>query len=300
LQNPESQVAIPLMIQDELIGVLSVESEGVNIFKQEDEQIIGLIANQAAIAINNAHLYEAEKQRVQEIEDIIKRLSDLTQTQQRTLNLFAKYVPEPVVKQALRGNPESMFDGVQQEVVLLFCDIRDFTPISEKLDPKQVVALLNIFYSGMNEVIKRYGGVINQFVGDEIFVLFGAPMPLVNAEEKAVRCAVGMIAQLEKINAQLQPSLGVSIKIGIGLNLGVVIAGNLGCEDKISYSVTGDSVNTAKRIESLTKEKPNSILISESLYLKTQHFIDADAWEPVAVKGKNDPMRVYEVRSMKS
>jgi class 3 adenylate cyclase len=105
-------------------------------------------------------------------------------------------------------------------------------------------------------VIRKHKGTINQFIGDEIFVAFGSPVPLVNPEESAVCCAVEMIAQLEKINQELQSSLGVHIHVGIGINYGPVIAGNLGCEDKISYSVTGDSVNTAKRIESLTHGHP--------------------------------------------
>jgi signal transduction protein with GAF and PtsI domain len=151
LKNPQSQLAIPLLIQEQLIGVLSVESETVNTFKLEDEQILKLIANQAAIAINNARLYEDERKRFHEIEDINARLSALTQTQQQTLNLFMKYVPETVVKKALRENPETMFEGDQLEVALLFCDIRDFTPLSEQLTPTQVVTVLNTFYSLMND-----------------------------------------------------------------------------------------------------------------------------------------------------
>ena len=299
LKNPQSQLAIPLLIQEQLIGVLSVESETVNTFKLEDEQILKLIANQAAIAINNARLYEDERKRFHEIEDINARLSALTQTQQQTLNLFMKYVPETVVKKALRENPDSMFVGDQLEVALLFCDIRDFTPMSEKLTPTQVVTVLNTFYSLMNEVIRKHKGVINQFVGDEIFVTFGAPVPLINPVESAVCCAVEMIAQLEKINQELQSSLGIHIHVGIGINYGPVIAGNLGCEDKISYSVTGDSVNTAKRIESLTHGHPDRILISDSVYAKTKHRLEVIPWEPVAVKGKNEKMVVYEVVRVK-
>jgi adenylate cyclase len=300
LRNPKSQVAIPLMKQDELIGVLSVESDQINIFKEEDEQIINLIANQCAIVIQQAAMYESEKQRFQEIEDINKKLSDLTQTQQNTLNLFMKYVPEPVVKKALRERPDSIFEGVQQEVAVLFCDIRDFTPMSEKLTPNQVVTVLNTYYSGMSEVIRNQCGLINQFVGDEIFVIFGAPVPVMQYEEKAVLCAIGMIEQLKVINQDLEAQLGVSIRVGIGVHSGPVVTGNLGCQDKIAYSVTGDTVNTANRIEALTKECPNSILISDAIYEKTNHLVDVKAWEPVAVKGKNEKVKVFEVVGLKN
>ena len=295
LHNPKSQVAIPLLKQDELIGVLSVESDGINIFKEEDEQIINLIASQAAIVIQQAAMYAEEKQRFQEIEEINRKLSNLTQTQNNTLNLFIKYVPETVVKKALSDKPESIFEGEQHEVAVLFCDIRDFTPMSEKLTPKQVVQVLNTYYSRMNDVIKKEGGVINQFVGDEIFVIFGAPVSLVHFEERAVTCAIGMIRQLEIINKELQEQLGVSLRVGIGIHSGPVVTGNLGCEDKIAYSVTGDTVNTAKRIETLTKEKPNSILVSDLIYDKVAHLVEATQWEPVTVKGKNEKIIVWEV-----
>jgi class 3 adenylate cyclase len=297
LTNPMSQVAIPLLKQDELIGVLSVESTKTNLFKEDDEQIIHLIANQAAIVIQQAAMFEAEKQRFLEIESINRKLSDLTEIQQSTLSLFVKYVPEAVVKKALRERPDSMFEGEQVNVAVLFCDIRDFTPMSENLTPKQVVSVLNIYYSRMSEVIRREGGVINQFVGDEIFVIFGAPVPLVNYEERAVMCAIGMIQQLECINKELDEQFGVSIRVGIGLNSGPVVTGNLGCSDKIAYSVTGDTVNTGKRIESLTKEQPNSILASDAVYQQVAHLVTAKAWEPVAVKGKNEKIVVWEVQA---
>jgi len=295
LRNPNSQVAIPLVNQEELIGVLSVESDATNIFKEDDEQIISLIANQAAMVIQQVRMYEAELQRFMEIREMNKKLTDLAQAQQSTLDLFIKYVPEPVVKKTLREKSGSIFEGEQQEVAVMFCDIRDFTPMSENLTPNEVVTVLNIFYAQMNEVIKQQEGVINQFIGDEIFVIFGAPVPVDNCEEKAVLCAIGMIRQLDIINEELQEKLGISIKVGIGINYGPVVTGNMGCENKISYSVTGDTVNTGKRIETLTKEKPNTILISESVYAKTKHVINTIPWQPVNVKGKDEKLTVYEV-----
>lgn len=300
LQNPKSQVAIPLLNKEELIGVLTVESDLLSLFKDEDEQIINLISSQAAIVIQQARMYDAERQRFLEIEQINRQLSDLTLTQQNTLNLFMKYVPEQVIKKGLSNRSDSIFEGEQKEVAVLFCDIRDFTPVSERLSPSQTVMLLNTYYSRMNDVIRAQRGVIMQFVGDEIFVIFGAPVPLVNCEERAVLCAVGMINQLTCINRELEASLGVSIHVGIGIHCGPVVTGNLGCEDKISYSVTGDTVNTAKRIESLTKEKLDSILVSNEIYEKTLHLVDAHAWEPVSVKGKNEKVKVWEVTGVKS
>jgi adenylate cyclase len=295
LQNPKSQVAFPLLIQDELVGVLAVESEKPRIYNADDEEIMTIIAEQAAMAIQKARSYEAEQARHKQIIEMNETLSGLYRQQQETLNLFMKYVPEPVVKKALRGKSEAMFDGELLHIAVLFCDIRDFTHASERLTPNQVVTLLNVYYKHMSEIIRKYEGVINQFVGDEIFVTFGAPIAIVNCEEKAVHCALEMIQQLQVMNAELLECLQVDLKVGIGINYGPVIAGNLGTEDRMEYCVTGDTVNTGKRIETLTKTCPNTVLVSESIYEKVKDLFSFRPWEPIEVKGKSEKIAVYEV-----
>ncbi len=297
LPNPKSLVAFPLLIQDELVGVIAVESEEQRIFKSEDEEIIAIIGEQAAMAIQKARMYEAEQESRSQLVEINETLSTLYRQQQETLNLFMKYVPESVVQKSLRNKTESIFDGELLHIAVLFCDIRDFTSASEKLSPGEVVTLLNSYYQFMNRIIREHEGVVNQFVGDEIFVTFGAPVSIPNCEEKAVHCAIGMIEQLKLLNAELKSCLQVEIKVGIGINYGPIIAGNLGSDDKIEYSVTGDTVNTGKRIESLTKEKPNTILISESIHEKVKDIFKLKAWEPIVVKGKSEKVAVYEVIS---
>ena len=295
LRNPKSQVAFPLLVQDELVGVLAVESEEPRIYDSNDEEIVSMIAEQAAIAIHKTRLYETEHARNKEILEMNESLSSLYRQQQETLNLFMKYVPESVVKRVLRGRPESMFDGELLHIAVLFCDIRDFTHASEQLSPNHVVTLLNCYYKHMSNVIRNHEGVINQFVGDEIFVTFGAPIAIVNCEEKAVRCALEMMDHLKVMNEELLSCLNVEIKVGIGINFGPVIAGNLGTDDRIEYCVTGDTVNTGKRIETLTKSSPNSILVSESVYEKVKGLFSFKPWEPIEVKGKSEKIAVYEV-----
>lgn len=151
----------------------------------------------------------------------------------------------------------------------------------------------------MTEVIKKHNGVVNQFVGDEIFAVFGAPVAYPNNEENAVFCAMEMMQKLNTLNELYQDKLAEPVGMGIGINTGEVVAGNLGSEDKIEYSVTGDTVNTGKRIEMLTKDSPNSILVSKSVYAKVESLIAANAWEPIAVKGKKEKIIVYEVNGKK-
>ncbi len=238
---------------------------------------------------------EVEKVRIKEIEETNKKLNQLIAKQSQTLSLFIKYVPEPIVKQALAKKTDSREVSKALQAGLLFCDIRNFTQLIDGLDPDQVVDLLNIYYSSMSEVITDHEGVIIQYVGDEIFVAFGAPLAIKNPNLQAVRCAIHMTKRLTEINKDLQVKFGREMAVGIGINFGSVIAGNLGSEDKLSYSITGSEVVTAKRIESLTRGLKNVILMSESVYSDVKHSIHSKAWGEVEIKGKNEKINVYQV-----
>jgi PAS domain S-box-containing protein len=238
---------------------------------------------------------EIDKLRLKEIEKTNKKLSKLIKRQTKTLDLFKKYVPEPVVNKALKQKDEEIRQGEKLEAALLFCDIRSFTPIAERLLPTQVVHLLNVYYSTMSEVINKHNGVINQFVGDEIFVSFGAPLPILEPETSAVKCALEMVHKLEDISESLRSIIKENIVIGIGIHYGPIVAGNLGSDDRLSYSITGDAVNTAKRIESLTKNLPNAILISQAIYDKTRDIISTNPLDEVAIKGKNEKVKIFQV-----
>ncbi|MBT28254.1 MAG: adenylate/guanylate cyclase domain-containing response regulator [Thalassobius sp.] len=228
---------------------------------------------------------------------LVDQLQIKVQEQEKTLKLFMKYVPEPVVQKALSDTGDSIFEGEVRNITVLFCDIRGFTSMSEDMTPKEVVSFLNHYYSIMSDVIKRHNGVVNQFVGDEIFSVFGAPVAYPNNEENAVFCAIEMMTKLEQLNELYKDKLPAPVGMGIGINSGEVVAGNLGSEDKIEYSVTGDTVNTGKRIEMLTKDTPNTILLSDTVYEKTKDVVTTKEWEPVAVKGKKEKIVVYEVLS---
>ena len=238
---------------------------------------------------------ESEKKRLKEIEIKNKELEKLISDQKRMLDLFVKYVPEPIVKKALTEKKKNIRKGERLEVALLFCDIRRFTTIAEGLEPQEIVHFLNVYYSIMSEVIKKHNGVVNQFVGDEIFVSFGAPLPIEEPELSAVMCAKEMVAKLTDINDNLSDTIEEKIQIGIGINFGPIIAGNLGSDDRLSYSITGDAVNTAKRIESLTGDLINAILISQSIFDKVSSSISTIPWGEVLIKGKNKKVNVFQV-----
>lgn len=227
--------------------------------------------------------------------DLMVKLQQKVEEQEQILKLFVKYVPEHVLKKSLQNNLESIFEGELRNVAVLFCDIRGFTAMSEELAPNEVVSFLNDYYSIMGEIVKQHKGIVNQFVGDEVFAAFGAPESNQDNEVNAVFCALTMMKNLHRLNDKYREKIKRDIQMGIGVNSGEVVAGNLGSEDRIGYSMTGDTVNTGKRIETLTKDQPNTVLISESVYKKTKELIQTKAWEPLYVKGKKDPIRVFEV-----
>lgn len=241
---------------------------------------------------------EIDKLRLKEIEKTNNKLSKLIDKQSRTLDLFKKYVPEPVVKKALKQKDEEIRSGEMLDAALLFCDIRSFTPIAERLSPNEVVYMLNTYYSMMSEVINKHNGVINQFVGDEIFVSFGAPLPVPDPEISSVKCAIEMIDKLVEISRSMKDILIENIAVGIGIHFGSIVAGNLGSDDRLSYSITGDAVNAAKRIESLTKGIKNTILISQPIYEKTRDVISTKTRDEVTIKGKNEKIKIYQVRGL--
>ena len=234
-----------------------------------------------------------------QLEETNRRLNEVNLKQLKTLSLFTKYVPEAVVKRGLAAHEGSLFHGEKLEIVALFCDMRGFTALSENLSPDTVVTMLNTYYTMMVEVISAHEGTVAQFVGDEIFAVFGAPLPIKNCVKNALRCALGMVRQLEQINAIIANVIGHSVNVGIGLNFGPVVAGNLGSSDRISYAVTGDTVNTAKRIESLAPDGKDVILISESIYERTGSFVVTRALPAALLKGKKAKLNVYEVLGLR-
>ena len=252
--------------------------------------------NELTTAIENARqLYTLQSHN----KTLFKDLHEKVQEQERTLKMFSKYVPEPVMRMALESTEESIFEGEQREIAVLFCDIRGFTPMSEYMKPREVVAFLNRYYSIMTDPIKKHNGSVSQYIGDEIFATFGAPIAFPHNEQNAVFCALEMMGKLKELNEYYRGKISTEIKMGIGIHYGEVVAGNVGSAEKIDYSVTGDTVNTGKRIEMITRDYPNKILISEKVYHAVKGLVDVKSWGPVKMKGKKEKINIYEVLERK-
>lgn len=216
------------------------------------------------MAIDNAlrlHKAEFEKQ------ELAQKVTAYEKEQQDILELFKRYVPGEVVSQALKTNKEDiMKPGESRVVSVLFADMRDFTQLSAKLPASEVVRFLNDYWNIISACINENKGSVNKYMGDGLLAVFGAPVSYINNHANAVAAALEMIDALDEINEKYSEKLGAEITIGIGINSGEVVVGNVGTDDFMEYTVIGSTVNTASRLEKISKEKPNSVIISEKTY----------------------------------
>jgi adenylate cyclase len=206
---------------------------------------------------------------------------------------FGKYMTAAIIEHLLAG--KVALGGESLKVTILFTDIRSFTTISEKMDPQQLVGLLNEYFTAMVGIVMSEGGVVDKYIGDAIMAVFGAPVPKQDDAVNAVRAAVKMRRALEELNGRLAARGVARLRTGIGIHTGQVIAGNIGSERRMEYTVIGDAVNLASRLESCTKDLGVDVLISEDTYQLTKHVIEARAVREITVKGRGAPVLTYQV-----
>jgi adenylate cyclase len=190
--------------------------------------------------------------------------------------------------------------GRAQEVAVMFCDIRDFTTITEKLPPSDVVEFLSQYHTRMVEVIFAFGGTIDKFIGDAIMVTFGTPDPSDDDAERSVRAGLAMNTALAELNAERERRDLASIRHGIGIHFGPVIAGNIGTEDRLEYTVIGDTVNVASRIQDACKSVGEAFLISDAVKARLPPDIQLRSLPEQRVKGRQAPVRIYAVEAQAS
>jgi len=206
---------------------------------------------------------------------------------------FGKYISQEIRDEILSGSIP--LDGEMTRATMLFSDLRDFTPFVESTHPKQVVSIMNQYFSEMAEAIKRNNGLILQYVGDEIEAVFGAPVPHDDHPDMAASAALEMKKRLVHLNERLEAQGVAPFRHGIGIHTGAVLAGIIGSKERSSYALVGDTVNLASRIQGLTKEFACDIILSQ-----TTHDLMAGAYQmeqlrAVKVKGKSEETMVYKL-----
>jgi adenylate cyclase len=209
-------------------------------------------------------------------------------------------VSKRIVDELIRDPSKAKLGGDRKEISVLFSDIRGFTSFSEKHQPEEVVTQLNEYLGAMTNIVFEYDGTLDKFVGDAVMAFWGAPLDQADHAERACRCALAMIGNLQELQKKWESEGKYVIDIGIGINTGDMIVGNMGAEGKkMDFTVIGDNVNLGARLEGLTRKYNNHIIISEFTYSKVKDIVKVNELGSVTVKGKEQPVVIYDLVGLK-
>ncbi|MBD3238590.1 MAG: hypothetical protein GF332_03055 [Candidatus Moranbacteria bacterium] len=214
--------------------------------------------------------------------------------------IFSQYVSQEVIEELL-NNPEKIkLGGEERFLSVLFCDLRNFTNISEKLTPKQLTEFLNQYFNVMTDLIIDNRGVLDKYIGDAIMAFYGAPLRYKNHAFSACQAALNMVSALKEHKPKWETVYKIKLSVGIGINSGKVVVGNMGSSKRFDYTVMGDNVNLASRLEGATKKYGCSIIISGSTYKQIKNKFLCRYLDLVALKGKEKGVNIYELVGSKS
>jgi len=220
-------------------------------------------------------------------------LEDISE-EKRIKGTMARYM-DPAIADQLLARGQDMLGGVSSTVTVLFSDVRSFTTVTEQLGAQGTVSLLNEYFTLMVDCIQREGGMLDKFIGDAIMAAFGVPVAHEDDEDRAVRAAVSMIRELALFNRARASRGQKPVEIGIGINTDEVVSGNIGSPKRMNYTIIGDGVNLAARLETANKQYGTRILVSEYTYKKLRGTYRGREVDRVVVQGKTEPVVMYEI-----
>lgn len=283
-----------------LTTVLIIIGIGVSlsISTQFSKPILNLVHGTTEIK-NGNFSYRTERLRNDELGDLSLAFNDMAEGLRKKeviQDAFGKYVNPEIVEKILKNPDDQWFQGRKIPLTVMFTDIRGFTSQAEKTSPEEVVALLNSHFTMATEIILQHGGHVDKFIGDAVLAVFGVLMEYEDHAERAVRTAVALQEALKKEGAVFGD--GSLLCIGIGINTGEAIAGNIGSQKRMEFTVIGDTVNLASRLTGVAGA--GEIIISRSVYEKVAKVVTAEQLAPVAVKGKSEPVDIYRVTAIKA
>lgn len=210
--------------------------------------------------------------------------------------VFSFYMSDEVANSILKSPSKNKLGGEETKVTILFSDLRNFTPLSERLPAEKLVSLLNKFFTKMVRVIEKYKGTVDSFIGDAIMVIFGAPFSTEDDSLRAIQCALEMQKELEKLNKANKKLDLPQLEMGIGINTGTAVVGNIGSKKRMQYSAIGSCVNLSSRIQNLSLG--GQTLISEETYREVANNIEIIGHLRVQVKGIQSPITIYDVEKI--
>ncbi len=276
IQGIRSCLTVPIWAENRMLGMLVLDRGVVDPFTQDDLELVTVVAYQAALAVERARLLERAR---------------TTDAQRRKLlRHFSPDVANLILSQTeLEQDPLAV--TVREEATMLFSDVRGFTGLTERLPPLEIAQLLREYFSEMTKAIFEERGTLDKFMGDGLMAIFGVPTPQPDDALRAVRCASRMLERLAALNARLPQERRLAIRIGV--NTGRVVAGNFGTTEQLEYTVLGDAVNVAARLESIAE--PGAIYVGPQTFERTRAHFAFRKIGPRTVKGRVEPVLVYAV-----
>jgi adenylate cyclase len=274
MQNLRSIIAVPLVTKGSVIGAVYVDSPfRAAIFEEKDKEFLQAIADLAAIAIDNARQYERSE---------FLRL------------VFEAHVNKQVTDYVLTrsGRTLTFIQGERREVTMLNSDIAGFSTLSQSMDAEELVAFLNNYFQRMIRVVLEHGGNIDKFQGDGMLVVFGAPNPMHDHAERALNAAMAMVREVDAFNRELAAAGRDGISVGMGLDTGEVVAGHVGSDDRMEFTLIGVPVNNSAY---LSKIRPARVLMSETTRARVPDGFQVSAYEPLLLKGAKKPQAIFEL-----
>ncbi|MCL4218633.1 MAG: GAF domain-containing protein, partial [Candidatus Hydrogenedentes bacterium] len=275
-----SAMCVPLKVEDRILGAIYVDTTSSgSAFDEADLELFLSLAAQSAMAIEMARLHE-----------------DSVEAEKRRANL-GRFLSPAIVDQIMSSDKILELGGDKRTVTTMFCDIRGFTPIAERLTPTLLVEMLNEHFTAMTRIIFSQQGTLDKYIGDEIMAVFGAPLFAQDDSVRAVRAAVQMRDKNIEINALRESENRPTFRMGIGIASGEVIAGYLGSPERMEFTVVGDRVNTARRLCSVAEA--GQIVVSEETYNEVKDHVVAKPIGTQKLKGKELPVHAFLIEGMK-
>src|SRR5437660_10297803 len=274
LQNLRSIIAVPLVTKDKVIGAVYVDNPfRASIFEEQDKEFLQAISDLAAIAIDNARQYE--------------RAEFLRQ-------LFEAHVNKQVTDYVIRrsGRALRFLPGERRDVTMVNSDIAGFSTLSQSMDPEELVRFLNSYFQRMIRVVLDHGGNIDKFQGDGMLVVFGAPNPMTDHAERALQAALAMMREVDRFNRGLVGGGRAAISVGMGLDTGDVVAGHVGSDDRMEFTLIGVPVNNSAY---LSKVRPARVLMSEATRARVPQGFTVANRPPLVLKGMTGPQAIFEL-----
>lgn len=296
LNDPISmKLCMPITFDEELLGIVNVGQTSKEELSREEQNFLSTLCSLLGLSINNARNFAVVESNLANSEKLVIEKDKLNE---RIKGIFGKFTSPNVVNALIDLNQELVLGGESKVTSLMFCDIRSFTSYCEKHSPAEVVEILNEYLSHMSEIIIKYHGTLDKYIGDEIMAFWGAPLEEENHAKLAVQAGFEMLMELKKLTIKWEKDGRIPFSVGIGINTGEVIVGNMGSSIRMDYTVIGDSVNLAARVESLTRKFKSDFLITESTYQLTKDIVQARKMGALRLKGKQEPSMIYSVEKV--